>query len=221
MILVGIGALVLIGAISYTSGENLQGYLRPVTPASLDTNWQNLRFIVNKPVTKEPPPASVEAPPAAIPGGMTRAELIAYVAPHIPGLKANQKNCFKDTIGNKYENAICAMYQAGYINGTIAYGSTIQFRPNDLVSRGEAAKVVFFAYMYFENKKADCKATKLPLYQDVSPAMWFYVYLINVAQCKVVDIAPDPKSLFHPGDALTKKSLEMMTKNAINGGWIK
>lgn len=211
--------VVMVGALALTlNGSSLQGALKVYRPSSSINNYQINKYSGGlKPYSPEPKPQSPEPVPAS--QAITRAEFAGLVAVHMKGLNmVNKTNCFIDTVGNPYENAICALHEVGLLYGDKdANGNPLgKFRPNDYVNRAEAAK--FFVQAFASNMTFPPAYQGTIYYNDVQPSMWYFNYVKTLADMKMVDILPSPNSNYYPAYTLSKGRAQYMINNAIAQG---
>jgi len=195
--MVGAGIIVtgLIVALGLSlQGRNLQGYLGPNMGQNQNQPPQQNN---SKVLTHEARPLTSEANPI---NPITRAQLAALIATNLPTApKPNLKNCFPDTVGNKYESAICGLAKAGLIQG---YPDGT-FKPTNNVNRAEGAKL--FATAFLANKPYQNTQN----YVDVHSNDWYYTYVIKMVSSKIGDVAPGKGSYFHPANLLLLGTAEL------------
>lgn len=123
-------------------------------------------------------------------GGINRAELIKIIMLGFHDQEIlGETDCFADVRDEWFAPAVCAAKRLGWISG-YADGT---FRPDQLVNRAEAMKIVTEAF-----GAPTPRLTSMP--PDVPGGSWFHPY---VAKGILIGIA-DTDTPFRPGDNLTR-----------------
>ncbi len=215
--------VVLTAALALTlNGDALQGFFRlnfsglrasapAVTPVYQIPSRQNL--VPMRPLSLEPP-VTPEPPPVNDP--ITRAELAKLIvdAMKVP-LTTSGGPHFPDVAPGVWyypyvETAYSHGWMVGYPDGT--------FKPANTVNRAEAAKIFTLSVVF--NCSNSHQYPYNPYYQDTPSTQWFYGAVNRLADCKMVDILPGPKSNYFPATLLSNGRAQYMITNAKNQGWI-
>lgn len=126
--------------------------------------------------------------------------------PHFSDVSVN--SWYYPYVETMYNNFV----MMGYADGT--------FKPYNLIVRAEAAK--YFNLAILPACQNPAPAYNNPqYYNDVIASTWFYGHVKKLADCKMVDILPGPRSNYFPSDWLTQGRAQAMLNNAKKAGWIK
>lgn len=220
--------VVMVGALALTlNGSSLQGYLNLRKSPPADGKGQvpppelkgadGKGGIPIKPFTIEPKPKPQSPEPVPANQVINRAELAKLIVtatgvpintaggPHFPDVSPT------DWYYTYVETAANNFWMMGYPDGT--------FKPANTVNRAEGAKILSSSVL------AKCTSPSsyfvYPYYIDVPSGVWFYDYVIKMADCKMVDVLPSKASYYYPAYLLSRGRAQYMIDNAKKAGWIK
>jgi hypothetical protein len=179
-------AVVALSAMLITfQGANLQGRLA-LKPAA--TSVRDL-----KPLSGEPGPYSGEAVPDAI----NKAELAKLVAATLNVDTASYKGCAPDVLNQWYEGYACYMVS----RKAMSLASDGLFHGEQTMTRAEGAKVFTKAFV----KEVNWYSGSQVVFKDVPVTQWYYVYVMTLAQNKVLDVEPILAGQILPLEKASKK----------------
>ncbi len=128
---------------------------------------------------------------------LTRAELVKLIvnAKKQYPLALNYSNCFKDVKTQWFAAPVCLAKDKGWVGGY----SDGAFRPNAVVTRAEAVKMILQAF----------KIKKIPdvpvgnMFEDIEQNYWFYPYMEIALSRKLVNENPNLE-FYRPEEAATR-----------------
>jgi len=166
-----------------------------------------------KPVSGEPGPYSGEV----VTGTINKAELAKLLVATLNVDVSKYKACAPDVIGQWFETYACYMAS----RNPMWIGSDGLFHGDATFTRADASK--FFAVTFV--KPADWYTGNQVVFKDVAVNTWYYVYVMTLAQKKVLDVEPilpnqkptigttTDKGLFSPATNMTQKAATIWAQN--------
>lgn len=198
--------VVMAGALALSlNGSSLQGYLRMSAPAIQRQPMNNNGIKPYKPQSPEPAPVG---------DNITRAEMAK-------ALVENSKVPLNTAGGPHFSDVnpqdwYYQYVETAYNNFWIMGSPDGKFRPGDGVNRAEAAK--FFDMSLLVGKSCAAAMPGPNYYNDVHQADWYYTYVKQLADCKMVDILPGATSNYYPATLLTRGRAQYMINNGHTAG---
>lgn len=140
---------------------------------------------------------------------VTRADLMVAIVKAIPNANtAGLGNCFPDVTNQNFAKFVCYAKQEGLISG-YADGN---FKPNNEVTRAEAAKLLATAFEDY----LPLNCTLPPLYKDIGENEWYTDYFNQLAVYKIPEPLVKIGEAIKPADTLTRQTLDQWIVNIRN-----
>jgi hypothetical protein len=180
---------VVVGAslLANTSGEQLQGYLKPSLTRTIK---------LGLPVTSEVAAVTHEAAPT---NQISRGELATLMVTKKGINVSSYKNCLPGIVGKKYETSLCYLFA----NNLAAASTPIEMQAGFWdagLNKAEASKWMVNVF-YTSSQIYSGNAV---FYTDVKTSDWYYPYIMTLASKGVYGSFPNGTTPFVPGDMLTK-----------------
>ena len=136
-------------------------------------------------------------------GGGGGGSQAAYTVKDDGGQQQPEPLSFYDIQGHWAERAICAMAEAGIVNGYADGG----FHPEAFVTRAEFVKMLV--------EMLDVSSPGGQRFADVAPGAWFYPYVYAAADCGLVKGVADDR--FAPDVHITRENVAVILHRVLTG----